>query len=141
MDNSDGSHNDEGEPVVKRVRGSTKMGALVERHEQQQERLHVDFDANMNPIGAEEDKFISYVGYLARSKVRIVYLTWKLVPSKMKDLIWQQILVYNFWYIYICIFSHIAWNVIILLFTLQQTYDVPDNKVMKKHLMGAIRIR
>ncbi|KAI9080655.1 hypothetical protein K1719_037412 [Acacia pycnantha] len=65
MDNSDGSHSDEPEPIVKRVRGSTKMGALVARHEQQRERLHVDFDANKNPIGDEEDKFISYIGYLA----------------------------------------------------------------------------
>ncbi|KAI9072204.1 hypothetical protein K1719_045832 [Acacia pycnantha] len=35
MDNSDGSHSDGGEPVVKRVRGSTKMGDLVARHEKQ----------------------------------------------------------------------------------------------------------
>ncbi|KAI9114160.1 hypothetical protein K1719_014810 [Acacia pycnantha] len=72
MDNSDGSHSDGGEPVGKRVRGSTKMGDLVARHEKQQEKLHVDFDANKNPIGDQEDKFTSYVGYLARSKVHIV---------------------------------------------------------------------
>ncbi|KAI9112593.1 hypothetical protein K1719_016516 [Acacia pycnantha] len=109
MDNSDGSHSDGGEPVVKRVRGSTKMGDLVARHEKQREKLHVDFDANKNPIGDQEDKFTSYVGYLARSKVRIVYATWRLVPQKTKELIWRQLL---------------------------QTYDVPDNKAMYKHLMG-----
>ncbi|KAI9126092.1 hypothetical protein K1719_003510 [Acacia pycnantha] len=88
------------------------MGALVARHQEQRERLHVDFDANMNPIGAEEDRFISYLGYLARSKVRIVYPNWKLVPQKTKEMIWQQIL---------------------------QTYDVPDNKAMNKHWMGEVQ--
>ena len=39
-------------------------------------------------MGPEEDNFISYVGYLARSKVRIVFSHWKLVPPKMKELIW-----------------------------------------------------
>ncbi|KAI9128869.1 hypothetical protein K1719_000352 [Acacia pycnantha] len=92
MDNSDESHSDGGEPVVKRVRGSTKMGDLVARHEKQREKLHVDFDANKNPIGDQEDKFTSYVGYLARSKVKIVYATWRLVPQKTKELIWRQLL-------------------------------------------------
>ncbi|KAI9119996.1 hypothetical protein K1719_008965 [Acacia pycnantha] len=46
----------------------------------------------MNPIGQEEDNLISYLGYLARSKVRIVYPHWRLVPQKAKDLIWAQIL-------------------------------------------------
>ncbi|KAI9116821.1 hypothetical protein K1719_012187 [Acacia pycnantha] len=92
MDNSDGSHSDRGEPVVKRVRGNTKMRDLVARHEKQWEKLHVDFDANKNPIGDQEDKFTSYVGYLARSKVHIVYATWRSVPQKMKELIWRQIL-------------------------------------------------
>ncbi|KAI9094800.1 hypothetical protein K1719_026606 [Acacia pycnantha] len=63
----------------------------------------------MNPIGQEEDNFISYLGYLARSKVRIVYPHWRLVPQKMKDLIWAQIL---------------------------QTFNVPNNKAMNKHWMG-----
>ncbi|KAK4265450.1 hypothetical protein QN277_026502 [Acacia crassicarpa] len=113
MDNSDGSQSDRGEPIVKRARGSTKMEALVARYQEQRERLHVDFDANMNPIGAEEDRFISYLGYLARSKVRIVYSNWKLVPQKTKEMIWQQIL---------------------------QTYNVPDNKAMNKHWMGEVRL-
>ena len=65
---------DKGEPVMKKVRGSTKMRALITRHQEQRERLHVDFNTNMNPIGDEEDRFISYLGYLARSKVRIMYL-------------------------------------------------------------------
>ncbi|KAI9100242.1 hypothetical protein K1719_024460 [Acacia pycnantha] len=46
----------------------------------------------MNPVGREEDSFISYLGYLARSKVRNVYSVWKFVDDKTKDLIWTQIL-------------------------------------------------
>ncbi|KAI9092063.1 hypothetical protein K1719_027998 [Acacia pycnantha] len=68
------------------------MGALIARRDSQKKWLHVEFDANMNPIGKEEDNFISYLGYLARSKVRIVYSHWKLVPPKAKELIWAQIL-------------------------------------------------
>lgn len=96
MDNFDGSHSDRAEPIMKKVRGSTKMGDLVARHDKQKEKLHVDFDANKNPIGDQEDKFTSYVGYLARSKVRIVYATWRSVPQKTKELIWRQLLVNNF---------------------------------------------
>ncbi|KAI9074344.1 hypothetical protein K1719_043716 [Acacia pycnantha] len=60
------------------------MGALVARHEQQRERLHVDFNANNNPIGKEEDKFISYIGYLARSKVHIVYSDWWMMAEELE---------------------------------------------------------
>ncbi|KAI9126364.1 hypothetical protein K1719_002785 [Acacia pycnantha] len=59
----------------------------------------------------EEDNFISYLGFLARSKVRIVYSAWKFVPDKTKELIWTQIL---------------------------QTFDVPNTKAMKKHWMGEL---
>ncbi|KAI9090417.1 hypothetical protein K1719_028752 [Acacia pycnantha] len=85
------------------------MDVLIARCDIQKKRLHVEFDANMNPIGKEDDNFISYLGYLARSKVRIVYSHWKLVPPKAKELIWAQIL---------------------------QTFDVPNNKAMYKHWMG-----
>ncbi|KAI9077158.1 hypothetical protein K1719_040864 [Acacia pycnantha] len=90
------------------------MGALVTRRQNQKKRLHVEFDADMNTIGKEEDSFISYLGYLARSKVPIVYSSWKLVPQKTKELIWSQIL---------------------------QTYDVPNNKAMNKHWMGELERR
>ncbi|KAI9116779.1 hypothetical protein K1719_012145 [Acacia pycnantha] len=82
------------------------MGELIARRDSQKKRLHVEFDENMNPVGREEDSFISYLGYLARSKVRIVYSAWKFVDDKTKDLIWTQIL---------------------------QTFDVPNTKAMRKH--------
>ncbi|KAI9128124.1 hypothetical protein K1719_001117 [Acacia pycnantha] len=52
------------------------MGELIARRDSQKKRLHVEFDENMNPVGREEDSFISYLGFLARSKVRIVYSAW-----------------------------------------------------------------
>ena len=91
-----------GEPSVRRrVRGVTKMASLVRRHQHQEQRLIVDFDDAFNPVGPEEDHFISYLGYLARSKVRIIYDNWKLVPPKTKELIWQQLLVYKFLSLYL----------------------------------------
>ncbi|KAI9092967.1 hypothetical protein K1719_027490 [Acacia pycnantha] len=60
-------------PVVRKGKGSTHMGALI-------------------AFGREEDNFISYLGFLARSKVRIVYSAWKFVPDKTKELIWAKIL-------------------------------------------------
>ena len=79
------------------------MATLVARRESQKKRLHVEFDEKLNPIGPEEDNFISYVGYLARSKIRIVISAWKFVPPKTKALIWAQLLVCHFRYICICI--------------------------------------
>ena len=101
MSGSAESSSDSGDevPVVRKGRGSTHMGALVARRQGKKNRLHVEFDANMNPIGPEEDNFISYVGYLARSKVSIVISHCKLVPPKTKELIWAQILVSHFRFI------------------------------------------
>ena len=101
MSSSDESSGDSGNdvPVVRKGRGSTHMGALIARYDSQKKRLHVEFNANMNPIGPEEDNFISYVGYLARSKVRIVFSHWKLVSPKTKELIWVQLLVSHFRYL------------------------------------------
>lgn len=89
-------------PAPRRTRGATKMAVLAKRHYNEQERVHIEFDANMNPMGPEEDHFISYLGFLGRSKVRIIYDSWRQVPKKTKAMIWQQILVHNFRYI-LCI--------------------------------------
>ena len=87
MFTSDESSDDSGNdvPVARKGRGSTHIGALIARRDSQKKRLHVEFDGNMNPIGPEEDNFISYVGYLARSKVCIVFSHWKLVPPKRRS--------------------------------------------------------
>ena len=52
-----------GSPIRKKARGSTKLRLLIARHQDQREKVHVDFDVDLNPIGPEEDRFISYVGY------------------------------------------------------------------------------
>ena len=58
MSSSDESSGDSGNdvPVGRKGRGSTHMGALIARRENQKKRLHVEFDANMNPIGPEDRK-------------------------------------------------------------------------------------
>ncbi|KAI9084929.1 hypothetical protein K1719_033102 [Acacia pycnantha] len=87
MNKFDGSQSDRGGPVEKRVRGSTKMGASVACYQEQRERLHVDFDANMNPIGTEEDIFISYLGYLARNEPEEQRSQGSFTPSERIDIL------------------------------------------------------
>lgn len=84
------------ESSVKKVRGCTTMASLAARRRQQRERVHVEFDADMNPIGDEQARFISYLGYLARSRVSILYPGWRYVPQETRAMIWQEILVCNF---------------------------------------------
>ena len=63
MADSDESHSDGHVDVnpmmvskssVKKVRGCTTMASLAARRRQQRERVHVEFDADMNPIGDEQ---------------------------------------------------------------------------------------
>ena len=83
-----------GSPVKKKVRGSTKLRSLVARHgEQQASRVHVEFDDDLNLLGPDGDKFISYVGFLGRSKVSILIPTWREVSKDTKAMIWEQLLV------------------------------------------------
>ena len=69
MANSDESHSDghvdENPMEVKKVRGCTTMASLTARRRQRREKVHVEFDADMNPTGDEQARFISYLGYLA----------------------------------------------------------------------------
>ncbi|XP_028805060.1 uncharacterized protein LOC114759980 [Neltuma alba] len=104
---------DVNQPEGRKVRGSTRLPKLAVRHGRIQKK-HVDFDANMNPIGEEKDRFISYIGSVARSKVNILWPNWKSISKETKDRIWEYIL---------------------------QTYDIPRTEQMKKHLLQQVRQR
>ena len=99
MENPDGdqSRDDQPneEPITRRRKGTTKLPNPSVR-QGLVEKKHVDFDENMNPIGKERDKFMTFIGYKARSKVGILYPKWKLVSQQIKDMIWEDILVCNF---------------------------------------------
>lgn len=97
----------------KRGRGSTKLKKLT-LHHGTDKKLHVEFDDDKRPIGPDGDRFISYIGLLARSKVGILFPRWKLVPQATKDMIWDDILL---------------------------TYDIPPTLEMKKYWLQQIRDR
>ena len=57
-------------------------------------RFEVDFDeVTFAPRGEYAAQFISYVSYLARSKVDINNENWKAVHKEVKDKLWQDITV------------------------------------------------
>ena len=90
-----GAGNSGGSPIRKKARGSTKLRPIVTHCEEQRGKVHMDFNADLNPISTEENRFISYIGYLSRSKVDILWPNWKEVPTDMKAMIWEQLLEYN----------------------------------------------
>lgn len=79
-----------------KTRDVTQMKKCILRSDSNnKERIVVEFDGK-NPIGAQRAKFLSYVGYLGRSKVSILIEKWKQVPEQILELLWQNILVYSF---------------------------------------------
>ena len=51
----------------------------------------MQFDSKGRPIGEEAAELQSYVGLLAREKVKITYDSWKKVPGDVKDHIWEAV--------------------------------------------------
>ncbi|KAL8459177.1 hypothetical protein ACS0TY_036592 [Phlomoides rotata] len=51
----------------------------------------VDFDKLGRPIRENDTKLQSYIGVLAREKVKITYPTWKHVPKDVKEQIWKAV--------------------------------------------------
>ncbi|XP_028789649.1 uncharacterized protein LOC114745655 [Neltuma alba] len=83
MEGSSGN-NMKGISSRKRGRGIikfTKLGA----HHGATDRMHVEFDDGKNPLGAEGGRFISYIGFIAQSKVGILFPNWKSVPETTRD--------------------------------------------------------
>ncbi|XP_075505419.1 uncharacterized protein LOC142542585 [Primulina tabacum] len=54
-------------------------------------RKEVRFNLLGQPVGEVAAKMQSYIGVLAREKVKITYKTWKQVPSEVKELIWESV--------------------------------------------------
>ncbi|XP_073060010.1 uncharacterized protein [Primulina eburnea] len=71
-------------------RGRTHLDKLS-RQRVQGIRKEVRFNLLGQPVGEVAAEMQSYIGVLAREKVKITYNTWKQVPSKVKELIWESV--------------------------------------------------
>ncbi|KAK6150920.1 hypothetical protein DH2020_015852 [Rehmannia glutinosa] len=76
-------------------RGPTQMDRLVvQRHKGN--KLHIEFNDLGQPIGKVATEMQSYIGVLARKKVKITYKSWKHVPNDVRDDIWETVkMVFN----------------------------------------------
>ncbi|KAL8535406.1 hypothetical protein ACS0TY_011157 [Phlomoides rotata] len=54
-------------------------------------RKEVAFNKLGQHVGSNAAKFESYIGVVAREKVKITYPTWKIVPEDVKEQIWKSV--------------------------------------------------
>ncbi|KAL8548275.1 hypothetical protein ACS0TY_007556 [Phlomoides rotata] len=71
-------------------RGPTQLEKL---HKQRLQGIKKDvmFNKHGQPIGEAGAEMQSYIGVLAREKVKITYKSWKQVPHDVKELIWVSV--------------------------------------------------
>ncbi|KAI9078676.1 hypothetical protein K1719_039356 [Acacia pycnantha] len=72
-------------PVGKKGRGPTQLKGLTARRVRGPVRI--EFDDDLNPIGPDEDRFVSYIGYLSRTHVGINIPNWRKVDQTTRDMI------------------------------------------------------
>ncbi|KAI9083827.1 hypothetical protein K1719_034085 [Acacia pycnantha] len=112
--NSDSSNSSSSpqSPVGKKGRGPTQLKGLAARRVGG--LVRIVFDDDLNPTGPEEDRFVSYIGYLSKTHVGLKFSNWREVDEKTRGMIWAQLL---------------------------QTFTVPDNEEAKKHFLGQVHVR
>ncbi|XP_073123545.1 uncharacterized protein [Henckelia pumila] len=74
----------------KTSRGRTHLDKLARRRVQGIRKM-VRLNKLGQPVGDVAAEMQSYIGVLAREKVKISYKTWKQVPSAVKELIWESV--------------------------------------------------
>jgi len=100
--------------TLKRTRKATRLRTLATRPPGA-ERPLVNVDpATGKAEGLHKKKLRTYLGIVACDKVDITYDTWKEVPIAQKDLIWEDIQVFEF-------SSLIFFNSLNLLFSYNKT--------------------
>jgi hypothetical protein len=88
MDNSAGAQSSQ-----KQGRRATRLAELSLSRGSDQ-KIPIEFDETTgNATGANNTKFKSYVGLLGRSKASILRKDWDDVELRVKEQIWQSILV------------------------------------------------
>ena len=100
--------------AVKRTRKASRLRSLSTRPPgAERPMVHVD-PTTGKADGPHKKKLRTYLGIVARDKVDVTYDTWKEVPTAQKDLIWEDIQVFEF-------SSLIFFNSLNLLFTYNKT--------------------
>lgn len=86
----------------KKTRGPTLCTKLKEKITKQKLVCSIDFDEYGDPIGDMAQKFKSYIGSVVRLRVDINIESWDVVHEGLKDIIWEDIKVwkYNFLYFF-----------------------------------------
>nr|GMC76399.1 putative transposase, Ptta/En/Spm, plant [Ipomoea batatas] len=75
---------------TKSTRGRTQMHKLAMQRAQGVKKV-VEFNDLGQPIGQIAAEMQSYIGVLAREKVKVNYKTWKHVPEDIKEKIWEAV--------------------------------------------------
>ncbi|KAH1188510.1 hypothetical protein GmHk_U059442 [Glycine max] len=83
------------EATSKRSRTTTRLRTLTLRTvDQPRPAVYVD-PATGRASGPMREKFHSYLGVVAREKVPIIHNNWKDVPETLKDIVWNDILIFQ----------------------------------------------
>jgi len=81
--------------TIKRTRKATRLRSLATRSIGAGRPLvHVD-PATRKANGPHRKKLRTYLGIVAHDKVDVTYENWKQVPATQKDLIWEDIQVFD----------------------------------------------
>ena len=79
----------------KKTRKSTRLRSLATRPVGV-ERPEVHVDPNTRKVnGPHKKKLRMYLGIFARDKMDITFVNWKEVPANQKDLIWEDIQIFE----------------------------------------------
>lgn len=123
-------------PKKKMTRRPTSLKWFLTRRPMGQ-RFRMEFDSDGEPIGPYGDKFRSYLGVVARTKVSILPMAWDEVDEQTKKIVWDSVLV--------CIYTNernlgfIHLSLFLVLTPpyscVKETFDVPDDEEFKKTWM------
>jgi len=81
--------------MPKKTRKATRLGSLATRPiEIERPKVHVD-PTTGKADGPHIKKLRTYLGVVARDKVDVTFVNWKEVPTTQKDLIWEDIQVFE----------------------------------------------
>lgn len=80
----------EGVTKKRRTRGPTNMHEITRDSNEGQKRV-IEYNEDGQPIGTNAAKLKSFIGTCVRHHVPIIYDNWKMVPSEIKEKIYNLI--------------------------------------------------
>lgn len=90
VDREDSSDAPTEEVTKKRGRGPTVMHEITRDSSVGQRRV-IEYNEDGQPIGVNATKLKSFIGMCVRHHVPIIYDNWKMVPSEIKEKIYNLI--------------------------------------------------